>query len=361
MDKMKNVCWAVVLMVVVSGGWAAIEGGEPIPGMISYWTFDEGSGDMAYDSFGDNDGAVLGTEWTAGQIDGALEFDGTCHVNCGKDSSLDIIDSMTICIWVNPDDSEGGNRRFISRGFYNNSSNTDSMMLWYRNDLGEFGYRVRHNANEKLISAPGSPGLWQHITATYDSGKMELYINGEYAGSATSADLRPVVSEYDFIIGANIAPHPPDQSFDGKLDDIAIFNRALTPEEIERIYQDGLAGLGYELDYLQVAINKIEGAIDTKTEALELVDLAIEKEREAFLALDELRDSGELEDLSLVDIFKAKLEILWAMGRQIHAKHNLNRSIRRLEKALDKLTMEPEPDHGPPPHPERPVRLRGRW
>ncbi len=357
MVKMKNVCWAVVLMVVVSGGWMLAEG-APIPGMVSYWTFDEAEGETAYDSFGDNDGAVINAVWTAGQIGGTLEFDGTAHVNCGNDSSLDMNDAMTICTWVNPDDSGGGVRRFFSRGFYNNSSNNDTVMLWYRNDVGEFGYRVRHNEDVKIISAPGSPGMWQHIAATYDSGTMELYINGVYAGPATSANLQPAVSEYDFIIGANIAPHPSDQSFDGKIDDFAFFNRALTEEEIQQIYQDGLAGLGYELDYHQVAINKIEGAIETKTEAIELVNLAIEKERAAFAALRDLRESGDMGGLGFVDIFKAKLEILWAMGRQIRAKFNLRRSIRRLQRALDNLMVEPEPAGEPIPNIERPVRTR---
>ena len=353
MDKMKNVCWVMVLVVVVSGSWVTAEGSEPIPGMVSYWTFDDGAGEVAHDAFGNNNGAVQGAEWTSGQIGGALEFDETGRVNCGHDSSLDMTGGMTICLWVNPDDSEGGSRRIVVMG-----TSGDSVGLRYRNNLNEVSYRVRHGQNDKVISAPAFPGVWQHVAATYDSGTMELYVDGEFAGQVTGADLRPAVSAYDFIIGG-ISGISPETWFDGKIDDVALFNRALTPDEIWQSYQDGLAGLGYELDQRQVAINKIERAIAEKREALELVNLAMERERVALDALNDLSAGGEPGELSLMDIFKAKVEIVWAMGRQIHAKFNLRRSIRKLERALRRLTLEPEPAEGPV-RPDRPLGPRGR-
>lgn len=359
MVKMKEICWVMVLMVVVSGGWVTSEG-EPIGGMVSYWTFDEAEGNTSHDSFGDNDGAVHNAVWTAGQIGGALDFDTTAHVNCGHDNSLDMTDGTTICLWICPDPCATHSSVFLGRGYYDSSTNNKSLISWHRYSEESFGYRIRHDTHEVTIRGPASAGVWQHIAATYQSGTMKFYVNGELSDEATGADLQAEVSQYDLIIGATLAPHSPATSFDGKIDDVAFFNRPLTEEEIQQIYQDGLAGLGIELDYRKIAINKIEGAIATKTEAIELVDLAIEKERAAFLALNDLRDNDQLGELSLMDIFKAKLEILWAMGRQIRAKFSLRRSINRLQRALDTLTLEPDPGHEPPPHPERPVGLRGR-
>jgi len=110
-----------------------------------------------------------------------------------------------------------------------------------------------------------------------------------------------------------------------------------------------------------IAIENIEQAIALKMEAIELVNLAIEREQDAFSALNELRDSGELGELSMMDIFRARLEIVWAMGRQINAKFNLRRSIIKLERALRRLTLESEPEGEGPVHPERPVRPRPHW
>ena len=113
-------------------------------------------------------------------------------------------------------------------------------------------------------------------------------------------------------------------------------------------------------DPYQIAIENLEEAIALKTEALELVNLSIDKEREAFAALNELQESGNTGELRVIDIFRAKLEILWAMARQIHAKFNLRRSIRKLESALERLTMEPEPAGSVQSEGQGVQRLRGR-
>jgi len=142
-------------------------------------------------------------------------------------------------------------------------------------------------------------------------------------------------------------------------------NPYVTPDEgaIYFVSNRGTEGFGIWVSYwisnpYDDAIENIENAIAQKTEAIELVNLAIEKERTAFEALSELRASGDLGELSPQDIFRARLEILWAMGRQINAKFKLRLSINRLERALRRLTLEPETEGEGPVHPERPVRPR---
>lgn len=67
-------------------------GSEPIEGLIAHWKFDEGEGDIAYDSAGDNDGTIYGVDWTTGIIDGALDFD-------GEDDYVDVGDPFRF--WCN--------------------------------------------------------------------------------------------------------------------------------------------------------------------------------------------------------------------------------------------------------------------
>ena len=366
MVKMKNVCWLVVLMVVVSGGWVAAEGSDPILGMVSYWPFDEGSGDMAYDSYGDNHGSLKDPCWATGQIDGALEFNGVDdNIDLGTDSSLKMDLPVTCCAWIKLS-STGSSDMIIALGkgqsnwYYGVFVNirADGLLLAHIGDgTGKSATDQRWKEGTTVLT----DGQWYHVAAVVRGGvDMELYINGENDGGSyggTGGSLKYAGTNGSSFIGGTTSESIGTTSpFDGVIDDVAVFNRALTPEEIEQIYQDGLAGLGLELDYRQIAINKIEGAIAAKTEAIELVDLAIERERAAFRALDELRESGEFGELGVMDVFKARLDILWAMGRQIHAKFNLSRSIRKLEKALNRLTM--EPDHEPPPPPEGSARPR---
>jgi hypothetical protein len=146
---------------------------------------------------------------------------------------------FTLGVWVNPDENVGY-RRIIERGYYAGSSNNKYVSLVYHHETNTINYKIRHDNNEKLIQAPCSEGVWQHVAITYNSGIMELYINGEFADSITGADLQSAVSTYDFVIGTDIG-HQAFVSFDGKIDDVRIYDRALSEAEVRE-----LAGLSNE-------------------------------------------------------------------------------------------------------------------
>ena len=97
---------SAVLCIFAPGqsAWAAIE-----DGLISYWPFDEGSGTIAEDAVGDNDGTINGgAAWVTGKFGTALSFDGadggqenhgsseTDHVDCGSDASLKPTSAVSI-------------------------------------------------------------------------------------------------------------------------------------------------------------------------------------------------------------------------------------------------------------------------
>ena len=71
---------------------------------VAHWKLDEMSGDIAYDSVGNNDGTLVGDPvWTDGQIDGAIEFDGVGdYINLGTSSILNSYSNFTISAWVHP-------------------------------------------------------------------------------------------------------------------------------------------------------------------------------------------------------------------------------------------------------------------
>lgn len=123
----------------------------------------------------------------------------------------------------------------------------------------------------------------------------------------------------------------------------------VTPDEktvYYRGYTTGLWGIyvRYRLDSpYEVAIRRIEEAIGEKTEAIEVVNIAIDKEMAALEALEELTASGEYEELGLrrLDIFRARIRIMLSMLRQRRAKAELRKSIHELERALELLRLEP--------------------
>lgn len=336
--KIKKVFWMLVLTALLAAGtcWA-VECPEQIPDLVSYWKFDEGAGGTAYDTVNNNDGKVIGAEWTAGQIAGALEFYGNSErVNCGKDSSLYMGNAMTLSVWVKPSNKGGGVRRFMERGYYSNSSNNKNIYLAYHHDSGKLQYRIRHDHNIKLISTSAAADVWQHVTATYNSGTMKLYVNGQFAGQKTGADLQPAVSNYDLYLGSEFAPHPPAHSFDGAMDDVAFFNRALTEDEAMEIYLDGMDGHGLALDHRMVAIINIKKAIDVKNEAIAVVEVAIIEERTSLAALEALQDCDD-PGLTPRAIHVAIQRITQSIGRQENIKIELFKSIRELNRALTRL------------------------
>jgi len=83
-------------------------------GLVSEWNFDEGKGDTAHDSVGNNDGIIYGGNWSTYVGDNTLLLDGLDdYVDCGNDTSLDITDEITIEAYVNLSNATGHKFQFI--------------------------------------------------------------------------------------------------------------------------------------------------------------------------------------------------------------------------------------------------------
>ena len=89
--------WMMVAVVVL------VLCGQVRADLVAHWELDEGQGDMAYDSAGNNDGIIHGAQWTTGQVGGALEFDGDNDcVDIGRPESLLNMGSATVALWFKP-------------------------------------------------------------------------------------------------------------------------------------------------------------------------------------------------------------------------------------------------------------------
>jgi hypothetical protein len=211
---------------------------------VGYWKFDEGQGDTAYDSVGNNDGTLIGDPcWVSGKIgDYALEFDGIDdYVDVGY---LGEFPTWTISLWANSD-TQGTYHTFISQD--QTSWNDDILfgicpqgtswstrdkiaVIFHRADYTE--YVVEDNENIQT-------GQWYNTIVTYDGSTMILYVNSIQKDSVVATDL--VISDQRWTIGRN--PHDnypsPFRQFDGTIDDVRVYDRALSDEEIWQLYQKG--------------------------------------------------------------------------------------------------------------------------
>ncbi|MDD2666872.1 MAG: DUF2341 domain-containing protein [Methanocellales archaeon] len=180
--------------------------------------------------YGNNGTAYNGAHpVTGGKFGGAFEFDGcNDHVRVPDSTSLDISPNITIEMWIKPD--------ILADKVLIHKYHAYAMEFW--ND-GSFGGIIYKPGGGTITVGSGenktNTGAWSHLAFTYDktAGKMRLYLNGTDAGSKSySGNIR--TSNIDLLMGC-------DDSlayfFDGAIDEVRIYNRALSPEEIRMHYQ----------------------------------------------------------------------------------------------------------------------------
>jgi hypothetical protein len=220
--------------------------------LVSWWKFDEGSGGTAYDSAGGNDGTLNSyPSWVTGKIGGALEFDGSNdYVDLGNDNSLKRPLPVTVSAWIKLSESGGPVQKIISideqaptyYGIWLQVDLLDTILVGYGNGGGN-GWG---NRREKDGTTSLDQGTWYHVAAVIRgySGGMAIYINGTDDGGSYSGNARGVVySSGNSSIGCTNSGL---KCLGGVIDDVRIYDRALTAGEIAQLYEDGLGDKAFD-------------------------------------------------------------------------------------------------------------------
>jgi len=212
-------------------------------GLIGWWKFDEGEGSIAYDSAGENDGTIHGPTWTAGQINSALSFDGVDdYVNIPYDASLDIdaSEGITLSVWIKlnsyPTDSDSGP---IFGLFDSKGAGTKNHLAIGRSINGNpISWDQYPPSGGGITSIKPDLDKWYHVAVVQDSSYRAIYINGTLDVSDNIPESYQGNIPDTIRIGnrADLAPF----YFHGTIDDIRIYDKALSAEEIWQLYQDGL-------------------------------------------------------------------------------------------------------------------------
>ncbi len=205
--------------------------------LVLHYAFDKDEGERVRDiSNAENHGKSHGTKWTAagrGPRNGACEFDGEeSFINAGAAPTLKMTDQVTIAAWLLPVTFE-------------NSRNPRN----FRNVLSDHGtsenngkiLRLQGNRLEYLMGPEGSPevgvelsaaGKWCHAVATFDGAAMRLYIDGAQVAA------RPHLGEIPLNRGPIlIGKSGFDEYFHGLLDDVMLYNRAMSEKEVKELYR----------------------------------------------------------------------------------------------------------------------------
>ncbi|MHC4570758.1 MAG: LamG-like jellyroll fold domain-containing protein [Planctomycetota bacterium] len=218
-------------------------------GLVGHWQFDEGSGTIAADSSGYNNvGSLInGPTWT---VQGELSFDGVDdYVDIADDPSLDMTTKLTVALWINQpvlatDKALTAKWDYQTQGcwaFQTANINSDELMVFIATRLGDNG----SGGNGKTTGANMATGSWYHVAFVYDgegaanADRLKVYVDGQektlsFAGTIPSflqnSSASVKIGEFGGIL---------HRYFNGLIDDVRIYERPLSTEEVLQLYQDG--------------------------------------------------------------------------------------------------------------------------
>ena len=200
-------------------------------GLSALYTFDEGSGATAYDTSGNgNNGIINGATWTAGKYGSALSFNGTNNY-VSISNSLPAFSEFTCAAWVQVADLSANRGIFTSGGF--NSSG----FRFRVNKDGSVWLMVAGGGNyNTVLTATGviQSGSFYHISVTGKSGQyMRVYVNGVLAKEKITTQTVDTPTAHGYI-GTSWSTS--SELMNGIIDDIRIYNRALSDQEIADLY-----------------------------------------------------------------------------------------------------------------------------
>jgi PKD repeat protein len=215
-------------------------------GLVAHWTFDGGSGSTASDASGHGYHGTLknmdlSKAWVAGYLGGALEFDGiNDYVDIGSPEGLENLPSFTYAAWIFPKSWGHDNAGVIltKHAYIKHWRLVDSGSIHCYLDTKR-GSPARSTAIDGTISL----NTWQHVALTYDDNgdrQVHLYKNGkevEYASQFAATGPLTSDARGNFLIsGYDHAT----RWFDGRIDDVRLYNRALRVFELQRLVQGTL-------------------------------------------------------------------------------------------------------------------------
>ena len=276
-------------------------------GLVVHLALDESSGLTALDSSGlGNPGTLIefpdpASPWVAGQINGGLDVQppGNIPIEALSQTTvlvpdLPVLASTTWAAWVNMD-SELKFPAVISAG-HAGASQGHSLGFGEGPSARQPRIQWNHNIDTSVILSPDPVvfGIWNHLAMTYEANSkaLVLYVNGREKGRVDSAET----SAFDSV-NIGLRAVGPVLGFKGMLDDIGIWDRALSPNDIQLVYQNGLAS--EPLPSFQPLVIERFQAVDDQTKEMTVRTL-FPGRTHAALYKNDLGDPEWLEDLDAV-------------------------------------------------------------
>jgi hypothetical protein len=213
----------------------------PREGLIAYYKFDEGQGTVVADSSGNGlDGTIVGgPDWDEGIVGDGLYFNGVdSYVNCGDSAEFNIEFELTLMAWVYPFDLDDATHDpWISKGdnqyALKNGTGTYFEFFIYDDTWYAPQVAVTEDYNEE----------WHHYAGTYDGFELKMFIDGELMNTSAHEGVINT-TDYEFWLGSN--SQAAGRYFEGILDEVLVYDVALSEEEVTAVYDSYFGSTGVE-------------------------------------------------------------------------------------------------------------------
>ena len=213
-----------------------IDGAIPVVGS---WHFDEGSGNTVYDTSGnDNDGTITGAIWTDGKYGKALSFDGGDYVRVEDSPSLNFgTGDFSIEFWIK---TETTAEEFVIMKGTTGVGGRRFLMKIGREGVGKIDIGLDDDVSDARMGSNTAinDNTWHHVVAVCDrDDKRKLYIDGVLDNSMDETVTGSINATAPLAIGAK-SDALSIANFHGVIDEVRLYNRTLTSEEIADLYNN---------------------------------------------------------------------------------------------------------------------------
>lgn len=198
-------------------------------GLIGYWKFDEGNGNVVSDSSGNgNNGTVYGAMWASGEIGYALNFDGVDDYVSIPSWNLSSLTSLTVAAWIN---SPLNNNGCIFCG------QNGEFMLHNDADVVGFSVKLQGEWYDVFSNSTITPNSWHYIVGVWTKGVcIKIYVDGILVGENDTIPDAYIFSPGPSYTARMGADYSGQSFFHGSIDEVRIYNRAFNYSDVFSLY-----------------------------------------------------------------------------------------------------------------------------
>jgi hypothetical protein len=229
--------------------WAAAGLNE---GLVSYWAM-RTSGTTVFDEYGTNtgtavNGVLFGSQY--GVRDDGSDFDGVNdYMNIPHAASLSITGAITLSMWVQVKSPTGGNQVLLTKGSAHTAEGVTTgspyQMIY---SSAQFIFWLINASGNRAILGTGSGSVktneWQHVVGTWDgtteAGNQKLYIDGTEVTNATQTVVSAMLTNTQNLCFGRRSATVNSSYHKGSLDEVAVWTRALSSNEVYNLYNTPL-------------------------------------------------------------------------------------------------------------------------